>query len=102
MEAEPNYWKKYYCDEARQDFDKQYSLSDRIRYYWPHPAIQKAQAIMLSNLEREPVPLTLLSQYLPAHYAAIRDGRLVNTPSEILIDGVANVLHQYINACSAS
>ncbi len=102
MAAEPNYWKKYYCDEVRQDFDKQFSLSDRIRYYWPHPAIQKAQAIMLSNLEREPVPLTLLSQYLPVQYAAIRDGRLVNKPTEILIDGVANVLNQYINACSAS
>ncbi len=102
MQAQPEHWRKYYCDPARATFDQQFSLSDRIRYYWPHPAIQRAQAALLANLEREAPPLTLLSQYLPGQYEAVRDGRLRNAPAELLKEGVAKVLRQYMNACSAN
>jgi D-tagatose-1,6-bisphosphate aldolase subunit GatZ/KbaZ len=101
MRAEPEYWRKYYHDAARTRFDQQFSLSDRIRYYWPHPAIQAAQARLLANLEGHTLPLTLLSQYLPHQYDAIRDGRLRATPSELLKEGVARVLRQYMRACTA-
>ena len=47
----------------RESLDLQYSLSDRIRYYWPHPRVQRACASLLERLRRTPVPLTLLSQY---------------------------------------
>jgi len=100
MRAEPDYWKKYYHDPARARFDQQYSLSDRIRYYWPHPAIQAAQARLLDALEREAPPLTLLSQYLPAQYEAVRAGRLRNRPADLLKEGVARVLRQYMDACT--
>jgi D-tagatose-1,6-bisphosphate aldolase subunit GatZ/KbaZ len=102
MRAEPEYWRKYYGGDAqRVRFDQQYSLSDRIRYYWPHPAIQAAQARLLANLEREAPPLTLLSQYLPAQYEAVREGRLRNLPVDLLKEGVAKVLRQYMDACAA-
>jgi D-tagatose-1,6-bisphosphate aldolase subunit GatZ/KbaZ len=78
----------------------QYSLSDRIRYYWPHPAIREACQTMLNNLDRSPPPLTLLSQYLPEQYQAIREGRLPFLASEIVRDGVSNVLRHYLNACT--
>lgn len=100
MRAEPEYWRKYYHDKGRERFDQQYSLSDRIRYYWPHPAIQAAQARLLANLERTAPPLTLLSQYLPAQYEAVREGRLSNVPRELLKEGVARVLRQYADACA--
>jgi D-tagatose-1,6-bisphosphate aldolase subunit GatZ/KbaZ len=98
MQAQPEYWRKYYCDFDKEYFDLQFSLSDRIRYYWPHPEIQRAQEIMLKNLEREAPPLTLLSQYLPDQYQAIRARRLPTTPKDILIEGVAKVLRQYMHA----
>jgi len=102
MRAEPEYWRKYYdSDPRRARFDQQYSLSDRIRYYWPHPAIQAAQARLLASLEREAPPLTLLSQYLPAQYQAVREGRLQNRPLDLLKEGVARVLRQYMDACTA-
>jgi D-tagatose-1,6-bisphosphate aldolase subunit GatZ/KbaZ len=105
MRAEPEYWRKYYIhpgeDPLRLRLDQQFSLSDRIRYYWPHPAIQAAQARLLERLEREPAPLTLLSQYLPAQYEAVRAGRLANRPAELLKEGVARVLRQYMDACTA-
>jgi D-tagatose-1,6-bisphosphate aldolase subunit GatZ/KbaZ len=103
MRAEPEYWRKYYdADPQRARFDQQYSLSDRIRYYWPHPAIQAAQAQLLANLEREAPPLTLLSQYLPAQYEAVREGRLRNLPVDLLKEGVAKVLRQYMDACEGA
>jgi len=102
MRAEPEYWRKYYSGDARRArFDQQYSLSDRIRYYWPHPAIQAAQAQLLQNLERQAPPLTLLSQYLPAQYEAVREGRVRNRPVDLLKEGVARVLRQYMDACAA-
>jgi D-tagatose-1,6-bisphosphate aldolase subunit GatZ/KbaZ len=102
MRAEPAQWQKYYDNEPRRArFDQQYSLSDRIRYYWPHPAIQAAQARLLASLERTPPPLTLLSQYLPFQYDAVREGRLCNQPVDLLKEGVARVLRQYMAACMA-
>jgi len=105
MRAEPEYWRKYYVhgegDAQRTRFDQQYSLSDRIRYYWPHPAVQEAQARLLAQLERTPPPLTLLSQYLPVQYEAVRAGCLQNRPAELLKEGVARVLRQYMDACAA-
>ncbi|MYN40802.1 D-tagatose-bisphosphate aldolase, class II, non-catalytic subunit [Duganella sp. FT109W] len=102
MRAEPEYWRKYYGgDAASARFDQQYSLSDRIRYYWPHPAIQAAQARLMANLEHEAPPLTLLSQYLPAQYEAVREGRIRNLPADLLKEGVAKVLRQYMDACDA-
>lgn len=102
MRAEPEYWRKYYSgDPTSARFDQQYSLSDRIRYYWPHPAIQAAQARLLENLERQTPPLTLLSQYLPLQYEAVREGRVRNRPVDLLKEGVAVVLRQYMDACTA-
>ncbi len=102
MRAEPEYWRKYYSGDARRArFDQQFSLSDRIRYYWPHPAIQAAQAQLLDNLERHAPPLTLLSQYLPSQYEAVREGRVRNRPVDLLKEGVARVLRQYQDACAA-
>lgn len=65
MKQQPEYWQKYYCDVERERYDLQYSLSDRMRYYWPHPRIQAAQAVLFANLESAAPPLALLSQYLP-------------------------------------
>jgi D-tagatose-1,6-bisphosphate aldolase subunit GatZ/KbaZ len=44
--------------------------------------------------------MTLLSQYLPAQYAAIRDGRLKNDPGALVRDGIERVLHHYDEACN--
>jgi D-tagatose-1,6-bisphosphate aldolase subunit GatZ/KbaZ len=100
MLADPSHWRAYYQDAARLNMDLQYSLSDRIRYYWPHPAIQQACQTMLNNLGRTPPPLTLLSQYLPEQYHAIREGRLAFLASDIVRDGVGSVLRHYLNACN--
>jgi D-tagatose-1,6-bisphosphate aldolase subunit GatZ/KbaZ len=102
MRTHPSHWNKYYGDLLTQEFDLQFSLSDRIRYYWSHQSIQQALASMMENLTARSIPLTLLSQYLPIQYQAIRNGQLQNKPSEILIDSVCHVLRQYRHACGWS
>lgn len=99
MKRNPRYWKAYYTNPAQQDFDLQFSLSDRIRYYWTAPAVEAASVQMLQALATRGIPLTLISQYLPTQYAAIREGRLVNDPRELVLDSVEQVLRQYDRAC---
>jgi D-tagatose-1,6-bisphosphate aldolase subunit GatZ/KbaZ len=99
MKRDPRHWSAYYLDPARREFDLQYSLSDRIRYYWTSPVAQRACADLFERLTVSRIPLTLLSQYLPAQYAAIREGRLRNDPRELVLDSVERVLTHYDHAC---
>jgi D-tagatose-1,6-bisphosphate aldolase subunit GatZ/KbaZ len=54
---------------------------------------------LLQALAARGIPLTLISQYLPVQYAAIRAGRLANDPRELVLDGVEQVLRHYDQAC---
>jgi D-tagatose-1,6-bisphosphate aldolase subunit GatZ/KbaZ len=102
MQADPRHWSTYYTDAARRRIDLQFSRSDRIRYYWGDPAVQAACAKLLSELGPGPLPLTLVSQFLPIHYAAVREGTLANEPQALLFESIARVLRAYADACSAS
>lgn len=99
MKRNPRYWKAYYTDPGQEDFDLQFSLSDRIRYYWSTPVVERACAQLLERLASREIPLTLISQYLPLQYAAIREGRLKREPRELMFDGVEQVLRHYDRAC---
>ena len=99
MKRDPRYWSAYYTTEERHDFDLQFSLSDRIRYYWTAPVVERACVQLLGELAAREIPLTLISQYLPAQYAAIREGRLNNHPRELVLDAVEQVLRHYDRAC---
>jgi D-tagatose-1,6-bisphosphate aldolase subunit GatZ/KbaZ len=100
MMATPRFWNKYYLSRGAQlALDQQYSLSDRIRYYWPMPAVEAAVNRLLANLDANPPPLTLLSQYLPPQYQAIRAGRMGVRARELVLQAIARVLEQYSAAC---
>ncbi|MFV9998204.1 MAG: D-tagatose-bisphosphate aldolase, class II, non-catalytic subunit [Arsenophonus endosymbiont of Dermacentor nuttalli] len=101
MYEQPNYWRPYYQDNAHQQYiDRQYSLSDRIRYYWTNPKVAKAVEKLLTNLRQNPVPLSMLSQYLPEQKAAINAGLLSATdPKEWVKDKIRSVLIHYAIAC---
>lgn len=99
MQRDPRYWQPYYTNPASQGFDLQYSLSDRIRYYWNVPQVTEACDALIRNLSEQAIPLPLLSQYLPLQYAAVREDRLENAPRALLLDGVGQVLRPYARAC---
>jgi len=101
MSTAPQFWSKYYLSEGRRlELDQQYSLSDRIRYYWPVPEVDSALNRLLANLDANPPPLTLLSQYLPLQYQAIRAGSLRPYARELVLHGIEQVLQQYAQACT--
>jgi D-tagatose-1,6-bisphosphate aldolase subunit GatZ/KbaZ len=101
MRQDPRYWKGWYADKPSLEYELQFSLSDRIRYYWNVPQVQEAVAALLANLARRPLPPALLHQYLPAQYAAVRAGRLAAHPRALLLDVVAHALRPYAQACAA-
>jgi D-tagatose-1,6-bisphosphate aldolase subunit GatZ/KbaZ len=103
MRADPRHWRGHYHGEGDSlDFDLQYSLSDRIRYYWPYPEVRDAVAAMLARLARRPIPLALLSQFLPRQHDAVREGRIAATPEDLVREGVAAALRPYIAACAGA
>jgi len=100
MRAEPAHWRKYYHETgAALDLQLQYSLSDRIRYYWPDPQIAAAQARLFANLRRIRPPLALISQYLPLAYAALRRNRATIDPEALVIAHIGATLDAYHGAC---
>ena len=55
---------------------------------------------LLANLDANPPPLTLLSQYLPLQYEAIRAGGMRLGARELVLHHVDLVLQQYSAACT--
>jgi D-tagatose-1,6-bisphosphate aldolase subunit GatZ/KbaZ len=103
MTANPRSWSKYYLSTGPQlALDQQYSLSDRIRYYWPVPTVDAALERLLAHLDARPPPLTLLSQYLPLQYQAVRAGQLGPQARELVLHAIQHVLQQYAAACTDS
>jgi D-tagatose-1,6-bisphosphate aldolase subunit GatZ/KbaZ len=101
MRADPKHWRKYYHGSGRAlDLQLEYSLSDRIRYYWPDPAVVSALGRLEAAFAGEPPPLALLSQYLPRAYAAVRAGAIRTRATALLIHHVQQVLQQYSRACA--
>jgi D-tagatose-1,6-bisphosphate aldolase subunit GatZ/KbaZ len=100
MQANPAYWQKHYGGSVKQQKNSRfYSYSDRIRYYWNSPEVQAALSMLLSNLNEQPLPLSLLSQYMPVQYEKIRRGELLNQPRRLIYSQVKDVLDGYAFAC---
>ena len=100
MRANPIHWKKHYIGtEEYLRYARRYSYSDRARYYWSMPELQQALRILLANLEKNPVPLMLLSQFMPVQYERLREGSLGLSPRDLIHDKIASVLADYAYAC---
>lgn len=101
MLDEPKYWQKFYQVSAEKtQLYRRYSYSDRIRYYWNTDQVEQALARLFANLSEHPMPLPLISQYLPEQYQKIRSGCLQNDPKAIVIDKIMQVTTVYAKACS--
>ncbi len=95
----PEYWKKHYQGgNPRKAFARRYSYSDRVRYYWTNEIIRKALQQLLDNLTRYPVPYSLISQFLPDQYAAIRRNELTQEPLDLIHHKIRQVLGIYARA----
>ena len=103
MISDPKYWRKYYPgDQDQQKFKRKYSFSDRSRYYWPNEKIQTALQKLITNLERYPISLSLLSQFMPNQYTAVNEGIIENKVDEIILNKTQEVISLYARACNLS
>jgi D-tagatose-1,6-bisphosphate aldolase subunit GatZ/KbaZ len=99
MLKNPAHWKNYYHGEERDlRIARRYSYSDRVRYYWPEPAVATSLQRLLHNLSTHPAPQSLLSQYLPRQADAVRAGLLRDQPSALIHDKILEVLDRYAYA----
>lgn len=97
---DPKYWAAYYGEKHSEVMKNlHFSFSDRIRYYWTDERIQSAIETLCNNLSEVGIPLSILSQYLPAQYVRVSNGDLELTPHELLVDKVREIVEKYANAC---
>ena len=100
MREQPGYWQRYYHSEGHAlTVDLQYSLSDRIRYYWPDPAIEQARQRLFDNLRANPPPIPLISQFLPHALHALRTGIATRDPLSLAMAHIHAALDDYHHAC---
>jgi D-tagatose-1,6-bisphosphate aldolase subunit GatZ/KbaZ len=100
MMENPRNWQPYYHGtEKEQAFARKYSLSDRSRYYWNQTQLQKSLESLVNNLKAvKEIPITLLSQFMPNQYRAVREGQLSTDPEELIKDHIKEVISQYQQA----
>src|SRR5690606_32396218 len=74
MLDQPSFCEKYYPGTpAQQYLQRHFSLSDRIRYYWPHADAAAAIERLMTALGAEDIPVPLIGQYLGGSRAATFD-----------------------------
>ena len=102
MQVNPNNWQRFYHGDAQQlQFLRQFSFSDRIRYYWQQQPVQAALDSMLANLAQRDIPLPLVSQYFPELYQAVRTEQLSSQGKALVLAKVQAVVARYSRACFA-
>lgn len=101
MLAAPKYWESYYTgSETEKHFSRQFSLSDRCRYYWPNPSVNTAVNTLIENLSKTTIPISLISQHLPQQFKALTDNKIENNPLSFIYYQIQLVTAAYAAACN--
>jgi D-tagatose-1,6-bisphosphate aldolase subunit GatZ/KbaZ len=104
MTRDPRHWKAYHGegDEESLRLRRQFSLSDRARYYWPVPEVQKAVQRLFANLDTQRLPRGVVSQYLPDAVEAADPGPPDGQAARLARLHVRRVLARYARACGVA
>jgi D-tagatose-1,6-bisphosphate aldolase subunit GatZ/KbaZ len=103
MLAHPEQWQKHYPGTPEmQRRLRIHSYSDRIRYYWTQPDVQRAVAQLVANLSGIEIPETLLNDSLPLQYSRVRAKKISKKPLPLIFDAIGSALAPYIDACEPS
>jgi len=93
----PEFWQNHYRgDPASRSLMRHYSLSDRIRYYWPDLEASAAVARLAQTLEGKIIPLPLFWQHFPA---AQQFAEMPVNLENILLWRITQSLESYHSAC---
>ncbi len=98
MQASPKNWATYYSgSDADLWFQRHFSLSDRIRYYWGDPMAQHAVTHVMDRLKGRAIPAPLVGQYLGG--LSVQDD--LPDAQTVLIRAVQDILARYHRAITA-
>ncbi len=98
MLAMPHHWSGHYGGSSEvQRLQRHFSYSDRIRYYWPDPAVAGAVDRLFSDLPAA-IPETLISQYLARLYPEALAGRVAPSPRDLCLAAIDSALLPYSQA----
>lgn len=96
MSENSDHWTPYYSgDDIALKQLKTFSYSDRIRYYWTVPEVKTALNKLFSNLDKQKLPETILSQY----FSDREFGASTMTAEELTTQHIAKCIGRYYNAC---
>lgn len=96
MRDDDKYWKKYYRGTSKEiHLKRQYSLSDRCRYYMPEARVQQAMEKLFENIDSVKIPLGLLHQFLPTQYKKVREGLMELNARELVKGRIIDVIEDY-------
>ncbi len=99
MTAYPEHWHFHISpDDENARIHRLYGFMDRVRYYWKNPDIQMALRTLKANLET-PLPLCLVSQYLPESFEDAAAGTLPAKASFLIQNRITRSLTPYFTAC---
>lgn len=102
MLAQPADWASHYPGTPeKQAYLRHFAYSDRLRYYWPVPAVAAAVDRLYANLGRTGVPLPLTSQFLPTAYGPVSSGELAADPKTLVKSAVKAALLPYAVATAS-
>lgn len=99
MLTEPIHWNNHYSgNDKLVRFQRTYSYSDRIRYYWSGEPVKRALAVLFTNLSKTDIPLSLISQFFPLQYAQVRAKGRPPSPRAIVLNHIRYILADYAYA----
>ena len=93
-------WKRFYPVSPKgEKLYRQFSFSDRIRYFWAIDRVQSATNNLLSNLKNTEIPLPMISQFFPDLYQKVIDKEISTAPEELIKAKIKKVTESYAAAC---
>ena len=98
MLENPSRWiNHYHGDERFKKIKRKYGYSDRARYYLNEDVVKESIARLLTNL-KDPIPMPLLSQFMPIQYKKIQDELIENNVDALVLDRIGDYYDDYIFA----
>ena len=99
MLDEPRYWLHHYHGSAQElHLARQFSLSDRARYYLPNEAVGRAIDQLILNIDAVAIPFGLIKQYLPSVADAVLDGSIDTSAEALILAHIGSYLDDYYYA----
>ncbi len=98
MTGSRKHWESHTQDNIHERIYRLYGFTDRVRYYWEYPAVNNAFKKLMQNLTL-PIPLPLISQYLPEAFHEIVEKNSPATPLFLIRHRILQALNPYLNAC---